>query len=97
MPITVVLGKLADQRTRQYRHVARRGDMIFRRKSVRIDEVALRHAEPFRIRVHQIGETRDRSSDTFSNGDRDVVGGFDHQHLQRIIDGDARSGFEAHF
>ena len=96
VPVGIVFREFADQRARQNAEIARRGDVIFRRQSVRIDEIGLRHAEPAGIGVHHVGEALERAADAFGNRHRDVVGGFDHQHLQRIVDGDGGAELEAH-
>ena len=96
VPIEIVFGKFLDQRARQNAEVARRGDVVLRRQSVRVDEIALRHAEPAGIGVHHVGEALDRAADALGDGHRHVVGRFDHQHLHRVVDGDGGADLEAH-
>ena len=96
VPVGFGVREFADHRARQDTEIARRADVIFRRQSVRIDKIGLRHAEPARIGVHQVGEALERAADALGKGHRHVIGGLDHQHLERVVDGDAGADLEAH-
>ena len=96
MPIGIVFRKFKDQRAGEDTEVARRGDVVFRRQPVRIDEMRLGHAEPAGVGVHQVGEALDRAADAFGDRHRHVVGRFHHQHLQGVVDGEAGADFESH-
>jgi hypothetical protein len=56
----------------------------------------LRHAEASGIRIHQISKTLQRTADAFCDRHGNIVGRFDHQHLQRIVDGHGRADLEPH-
>ena len=84
------------QRARQQRHVARRRHLTRIRQAVGIDPVGTGHAEPRRGVVHQLGEALDRAAHAFGDGDRHVVGALDHDDLQRVVEGDLRTGAETH-
>ena len=45
--------------------------------------------------VHLIGEALDRAANAFGQHDGDIVRRFDHQHLERIVDGDLRAGAQS--
>ena len=54
------------------------------------------HAERGSVAVHVAGKRLDGAGDALGDRDRDVVGRFDHQHLQRIAERYLRAGGKAH-
>ena len=91
-----LLGKIDVERATEDRHVARRGDVTRIGQAVGIDEMGLVHAQRARRGVHLTGESLDRAGDALRDGDGEVVGRFDHQHLQRIVERDQRARAKSH-
>ena len=92
-----VVGKLAQQRPGDDRHVAGRGHVIGIVQAVGIDEMRLMQAQPLRVGVHVVGKGFDRARNAFGDHHRDIVGRLDHQHLERVVERHLGAGPEPHF
>ena len=66
-------------------------------QSVRIDEMRFVQSEALRRCVHVVGEILDRAGDAFRDHHRDIVGRFDHQHFERVVEGHLCARAKAHF
>ena len=82
-----VFWKLGDDGAGQFRQIARGGDLARIRQAVGVGKAGARHAEFARRIVHFLDEGGFAASNRFGQHHGDVVGGFDHQRLQRHIDG----------
>ena len=80
----LLLRELAQQRPGEDRHVARRGLLPLVGQTVRIDEMALAHAEALGGVVHHGGEAVDRAAEILGDGRGDVVRRLDHDDLSAL-------------
>ncbi len=91
-----VFRQIANDRPRQHRQIARRGDLAVGGQTVGVDVTCLRHAELLRGLVHFRRETIDRTADALGQHHGHVVGRLHQHHLQRVIDRDLRARPEPH-